>query len=240
MKQDAIFIGRQLTTVTKDWLNKKKVAYKEQALIDITLTSVKDTHWSRLPSSRKSWIVTSQWSALWLAQYHQEIGFTPNDKLYCLSKKQAKTLDGLAAQCFVAQQSGVSSLVQKIKEKNTGEVIIYLKGNRSLKLIEDELRLPTYTVKTMKVYNNTLLPVQLSKEFAAYLFFSPSGIQSFIEANNELPHRASIFTIGPTTGHKAKSTFSNPVYESSSQDELEFIKSAVDKLNAKNDYETIR
>jgi uroporphyrinogen-III synthase len=179
-----------------------------------------------LRKQANSWVVTSQWSVRWLAENHHRLGLGAMDKFFCLSSQQEEILARITRQNHTAETPNVDSLIKKIKEEHQEGDIIYLRGNRSLKHIKKDLK----KVKEVVVYDNQPIRVHIKNPFDAYIFFSPSGIQSFIEAGNTIPPSASIYTIGHTTGGEARSCFPNAIYESSAQDELAFLQHVVKQL----------
>jgi len=213
----AIFIGRNIEDHSRLWLIKNKIDFIEQPLIHIQLVKPNYSFFAKIAKQKKHWIITSQWAAKWLQLYHSTIGFKSDDSVFCLSKKQATIVGEFAEVVFVSQEKNFRALTKLLYNENG--LKIFLKGNRAsntfgLDLIEVE------------VYQNSLTRPMLEKEFETYLFFSPSGIESFIQGGNTLPDYSTIITIGETTAEKARSKFSNAAVVSPRQDELKMIQLA--------------
>lgn len=230
MGLSTLFIGRHLTTETQHYLNNTKVNYEEYALIDVELKAIDNVEWQSIPKGKKSWIVTSRWSAKWLLKHYSKVGCEPLDRIYCLSDKQSGTLQSLGKNRQVADRSHVHSLIEKITQTHSEGALIYLKGNRSLKHINHAFSESDTPFYELEVYHTGLKQVKLTKDHKAYLFFSPSSIDSFIEAGNTMPPLALVLTIGGTTAEIARKRFENEIITSPVQDELAFVQWAVEIL----------
>ena len=96
------------------------------------------------------------------------------------------------------------------------------------------MKFPEFDLVEIEAYRNIPVKTKVNNDFNAYLFFSPSGIESFISAGSVIPSSAQVFVIGKTTGKVARKNFSNNVSESTFQSELIFVKSAVHKISINN------
>lgn len=214
----AIFIGRNIEEESKDWLKLNRVDYLEKALIYIQLNDPDYSFFEKIAGQQKQWIVTSKWAAKWLSLNQSSIGFTSDDSVFCLSKKQANIISEFSDLVFVSSEKNSSSLSEMLH--NREGLKIFLKGNLSLKVLGAK-------IVEVEVYQNNLTKPAVENEFDAYLFFSPSGIESFIQGGNTLPEYSTIITIGETTAEKARGQFANPVIVSPQQGELEMIQFAL-------------
>lgn len=219
----AIFIGRNIEEKSKAWLDNQRIDYHEQALIDIQLLEPDFALFRKIEKYPKNWIVTSKWAAQWLRKYYQEIEFSNNDTLFCLSDKQAGILADFKNETFVSSEPNLKSLSKLVQQKKQHKLCVCLKGNRSLKASGLE------TVE-VEVYENSLTKPSLENQFDAYLFFSPSGIESFVRGGNEISKNATVVVIGQTTAQKAEVTFQNQLVVSAQQNELITIQTAVQLL----------
>ncbi len=228
-----IFIGRKLTDSAKIVLKNNNISFEDRELIEIKLITPDISFFQTITEKRKNWVITSSWAAKWLKIHHSEIGFSDADSVFCLSAKQAEILKEISSRIFISEQQNAKSIAELVTQKNNDEAIIYLSGNKSLKVLENELHSKEFSFCKSVVYRNTPVIQKINSEFKAYLFFSPSGIESFIETGNLIPGSAVVFTIGKTTGSAAKKYFPNPVLESPVQEEVGFIEFALDKLKSK-------
>ena len=216
-----IFIGRNIERNTKIWLKENKVDYIALSLIDIRLKPVDFSFLPKRNEDSISFVVSSNWAAQWLLNFHQQIQLSSIDNIYCISQKQAELLSGLGCLISVSENQNRKSLEHLLKEKSAKN-LVFLKGNRTKSFNNSQ-------IKEIEVYDNQILKPELKKVFEAYLFFSPSGILSFIEGGNTIPGNSNVFVIGETTAEKARECFSNPVFVSPRQNELSVVKLAVTK-----------
>lgn len=151
------------------------------------------------------------------------MGFQSADSIFCLSEKQAAIIRKFSDAVFVSKEKNIQSLSELVQQKKQNKLCLFLKGNRSLSVSGLE-------IIEVDVYQNTLLKPKEVNEFEVYLFFSPSGIDSFIQGGNLISENTSIVTIGETTAQKAKTVFENQIIVSDEQSELATIQKAVSVL----------
>ena len=219
----SIFIGRNIGEESEQWLLNRNVEFLAKALIEIQFIEPDLAFFQKNTEGKKHWLITSKWAAKWLQLNHTVVGLQSSDSVFCLSEKQAEIINGFSDNVFVAPHknlNSLSSLVQQ-KEKNGGG--IYLKGNYSVQ---------TKGLETVdvEVYKNKLACPIIDGVFDAYLFFSPSGIESFTKGGNKIRGSVLVVVIGETTAKKAKAVFSNEILVSNEQSELATIKRAVQEL----------
>lgn len=218
-----IFIGRNIERDTETWLKENKVDYIARSLIDIRLKRVDFSSFPATDAESISFVISSNWAAQWLINFHQQIQFLSIDIIYCISQKQARLLSGLGCLISVSENHNRESLEHLLKDKSSKN-LVFLKGNRT-KSFEDS------RIKEIKVYENQILKPELKRVFNAYLFFSPSGVESFVQGDNEIPANSKVFSIGKTTAESIARYFDNPVEISEKQEETAFIKYAVNKCD---------
>lgn len=228
--RNSIFIGREITDETRNWLQNNRVLFIDKPLIKIEYNLPDFSFFNGLKEEALSWVVTSKHAAHWLKNYYTQIGFYPNDTIFCLSQKQRDVLSGISQEILISNEKNANSLVQLVNEKRIGKSVIYLKGSKSLNILQTEIDSVNIQLFETEVYRNLPVIQKLNAHFDAYLFFSPSAIESFIAAGNTIPGSAQIFTIGKTTANKAKQFFMNQVFESPIQEEISFIAFAAKQL----------
>ncbi len=222
----AIFIGRKLEEASRKWLLQQEVAFSEEPMIEVQLLDVDASVFSKIVLLDKSWIVTSKHAALWLLAHHAEIGFRSADTVFCISDKQAAILIRITQSIVIAGEKNSESLVQEVKSQKQTSVSVYLRGNRSLQL----KGLDPFDVE---VYHTSLLKPKVEGSFSSYLFFSSSGVESFVEGNNQISEQAKIIVIGETTAQYARNAFANEVITSANASEIEMLEMACQKVEVK-------
>lgn len=227
---ETIFIGRKITDTAKILLLQNNIRFEVRQLIDIELNDPDLRFFQNLKEKHKSWVITSSYAAQWLKINFRAIGFSYDDTVFCLSAKQAEIISDFSIRILISDEPNAVSLAEKVKQKNTGEAIIYLSGNKSLPILANEFQSPDFEFHKTEVYKNIPAYQKITNEFAAYLFFSPSGIESFLSSGNKIKKSALIFAIGETTGMSARQHFINTVLESPVQEEVGFIEFAFNQI----------
>ena len=226
----SIFIGRELSGETRKWLHSNNVAFTEKPLIKIEFLLPDFLFFNQLKNKEKSFVITSRWAAHWLKKYNSEIGIKSADSIFCISQKKADVLSELSNDIFISKEKNAKSLAELVNENCKEKAVVYLKGDKSLNTLQTEIDSEKIQLFKTEVYRNLPIAQKLSADFDAYLFFSPSGIESFIEAGNLIPASALVFTIGHTSGNRAKQIFTNQIIESPVQEEKAFVEFAVKEL----------
>lgn len=227
---DSIFIGRDISLETQSWLDEASITYEAKALIKIVFNEYESLSYNNSDFEGRIWVVTSRWSARWFVENYKLLGVGKDDSLYCLSAKQRAIVSGIVEDVFVAPEAKANSLADLLIANVTSEKIVYLRGSQSLGVLHDRLTSKNCNFLEVEVYVSQPFSVRVARDFDAYLFFSPSGIESFINDGNIISEDSKVYTIGSSTGEMARASFSNPVIESLFQDELEFIKYAVNQV----------
>ena len=226
----SIFIGRELSDETKNWLRKNNVSFINKPLIKIEFLSPDFVFFDPIKQTEKNWAITSNQAAKWFKKHGTEIGLEITDSIFCISQKQAEKLSELSNDIFISRHRNANSLAELVNDKCVGKTVVYLKGDKSLNTLQSEIDIENIELLETEVYRNLPVIQKLDTDFDAYLFFSPSGIDSFIEAGNHISESAQIFTIGHATGNRAKQQFSNQIIESPIQEEKAFVEFAVKEL----------
>jgi uroporphyrinogen-III synthase len=94
------------------------------------------------------------------------------------------------------------ALVDKLQDLKS-EDIVYFKGNISLDIVSKGLS-KTNNLQEIEVYKTLTSPVKVDEVFKAVLFYSPSGVQSFMELNTA---NTIAICIGETTASEARKHF---------------------------------
>ena len=95
-----------------------------------------------------------------------------------------------------------SALAEKIAQKYTDKTFIYYCGDRRLDILPNALNELGLDWEEEMVYRTSIIPRQFQTSFQGILFFSPSGVESFV-AKNDLKDTWA-YCIGATTAAKAK------------------------------------
>ncbi len=241
MELPSIFIGRKLSLITRKWLESEQIRFIEQPLIRINYKRPELAFFKSFGDEPKRWVVTSSYAAYWVLRFADKIGLHKNDKVYCLSERQQSILKECNVQAIRPDSPSASSLAELLVQEDEGLQVIYLRGNKSLNHLPEQLTANNIDWQAVEVYQNTSIEIFLNEVFDGYLFFSPSGIESYKQAGNFPEPKADIVAIGNTTAQAAWKEFPNKVLVSPEQEELSFVKYAIQRIKDKlNEPETNR
>lgn len=143
----------------------------------------------------KNSIITSQNAARSIFQKDLRI-----DRCFCVGHKTANML---REQGFnVVETSDYSKdLAETIVQKYSEENFTFFCGNRRREELPQLLRARNIKLQEVQVYRTHLDPVTFEQKFDGIMFFSPSGVKSFISAN--VLNGSLAFCIGNTTATEA-------------------------------------
>lgn len=161
--------------------------------------------------------------------------FQPNEdftkenfnKIYAVGKKTKAELRKHGFGTFKVTRHA-SELSDFITNKASREKFLHFCGNLALDIFDKKLSLQNIWYKKVPLYRTELLYPELKTDFHAVVFFSPSGVQSFIK-NNSLVGKI-IFSIGYTTEKELKKHTKQKIHtskESNLEDLLNLISATV-------------
>ncbi len=151
----------------------------------------------------------------------------PDWQFYCIS---GKTKDAIAAYWGTGKILGTGNDALEILGKMATESpqeIIFFCGNKRLDTLPETLAERGFNVNELIVYQTELSPKKVDKNFEAILFFSPSGIESFL-LENSIPEEATLFAIGNTTASFLQQRVSNKIVISPSPDKNILVKTVIE------------
>lgn len=119
----------------------------------------------------------------------------------CVGAKTAALLQGLGHRVLEVQESA-KLLADEIAKKYSGRSFIFFCGDRRLETLPRRLKRAGIRLEERVVYRTNLISKKFDTHFDAVLLFSPSGVESYISANNLAESTA--VCIGPTTAKAAK------------------------------------
>jgi uroporphyrinogen-III synthase len=126
---------------------------------------------------------------------------TSNFQVFCVGEKTRSLLEenGLKV---VKMTEYASELAQFIVEKYPNETFLFLCGNLRRDTLPKPLTENNIRYKEVMVYKTRLTPKAFQRDFDGILFFSPSGIRSYLLENSI--GSSTLFCIGTTTADEAK------------------------------------
>ncbi len=156
---------------------------------------------------------------------------TPNWTIFCIGN----TTYDLARKYFgdhhIKQTaSTASTLAEKIIPEINDREVVFFCGNLRRNDLPDALRQKGITVREITVYQTSLTPVTLEKEYDAVLFFSPSAAESFF-SKNSLPAKTVLFVLGNTTAVAIRKYSTNKIITGEEPDKNKLISIAARFVN---------
>lgn len=117
--------------------------------------------------------------------------------IYSVGKKTEKMLHTFGFQSTKVEKNA-AELANYLRENKREECFIHFGGNLSLNIFNDE----KINYQKEIIYQTKLLYPKITQTYDAIVFFSPSGVESFVK-NNSLENKM-IFSIGETTSKALK------------------------------------
>jgi uroporphyrinogen-III synthase len=151
----------------------------------------------------KNAVITSKNTAKAILKKNLKIG-----NCFCVGEKTASFLRENNFNIAEIADYGVN-LAQIIVGKYPKENFTFFCGNERRDELPTILKKNSVNFDEIEVYKTSLKPKQFEREFEGILFFSPSGVKSFV-SKNKLDNSIA-FCIGSTTASEAKKHTSNIV-----------------------------
>ena len=134
---------------------------------------------------------------------------TPEIKYcFCVGKKTKALLEENGQKVIKMTQYG-SELVKYLIKSHKNDIFYFFCGNKRLETIPKGLKEAAINFSEIETYKTTLNPSRFERQFDGVLFFSPSGVQSFVSENKL--EKSIAFCIGTTTAAEAKKYTENVV-----------------------------
>ncbi len=133
-----------------------------------------------------------------------ENGFRPNEvftdrkynRIYTVGPKTKNALRKYGFGTYKIKRHA-QELQEFLIENSQGERFIHFCGTLSLTILDASLPLQNFYYRKVPVYQTDLLYPKFDKDYQALVFFSPSGVRSYME-HNSLDSKL-LFSIGHTT-----------------------------------------
>lgn len=124
------------------------------------------------------------------------------NKVYCVGEKTAKLLKKQGIEPLIVSNSAKNLAVKLLTVKEN--FVFFCGTTRRKELLEI---VPKNGIKEIEVYKTILKPKKYTQVFDIILFYSPTGIQSYIKEKNNT--NSMVICIGNTTASEAKKHFKN-------------------------------
>lgn len=152
-------------------------------------------------------IFTSQNAVQSLLQ-HPDIESLKNKKVFCVGMKTKALLteNGFDVIAYTGYAADLAEIITLVYNKET---YTFFSGNLRRDILPEALKEAEITFNEINVYETTLTSQAVNSKVDGILFFSPSGIESYLQKNkitNEI-----CFCIGETTAEALENTTKNSI-----------------------------
>lgn len=129
---------------------------------------------------------------------------------FCVGEKTAKLAEENGWQVLEISENA-KNLGRIISENYTDQNFIFFCGSKRRGELPELLKNHLVNFREIEVYQTSLNFQKFKSEFDGIMFFSPSGVQSFVSQNKS---KATAFCIGNTTASEAKKYFEEVIMAS--------------------------
>nr|WP_294774691.1 uroporphyrinogen-III synthase [uncultured Flavobacterium sp.] len=166
-------------------------------------------------------IFTSQ-NAVESVLAHEKIAEIKTRKCFCVGEKTRALLEQNGFE-VIASSDYASELASMICNQYFKSSFTFFCGNLRRDILPDSLKLAEIVFEEIEVYETVLTPHQAADDLNGILFFSPSGVQSFLKTNSIRDEVC--FSIGGTTAKALRGITNKVVIANQPNIESTIIKS---------------
>lgn len=154
-------------------------------------------------------------------------GYVPDWTLYCISgATKIAASEYFGTEKIGAYADDAISLAPKIIADDVKHVLFFC-GNKRLDTLPALLAEKQVAITEYQVYETKLTPVRLEMDYDALLFFSPSGVESYLQENT-IPERSLLFAIGRTTAKALSVRVGNAIQVAGAPDKNILVQTVID------------
>ncbi|WP_203294935.1 uroporphyrinogen-III synthase [Luteirhabdus pelagi] len=219
----SVLSTKKLTIAQKELLLNSGLTLVEYDAIGIELTDFE------MPSNVTNAIFSSQNAVRAFLRHPKRL--ISELTLFCVGPKTAATLeDNGYSVSKIAENS--SNLADFIIKNHKNDAFHYFCGNKRRDELPSALKNENIRFKEIETYKTVIQNRRFTRTFDAILFYSPSGVESYVSANLDPPgveNPAGLPTaicIGPTTASAAENYFGNVITANSTSVESVIAKAA--------------
>ena len=192
----------------------KKLSEKQQKLLS-NKVSVSDSdfikiRFNRIPAKAikkeiEHVVITSQngVEALLNSFTKEELHFK---NIYCVGRRTKKLIEQRIGEVTKSARNADKLASYLIETINKGETVTYFCSDLRLDTLPNKLTENGIIVNEIEAYKTMLSPVKVNENIQGVLFYSPSGIDSYIQKNEA---NKVAFCIGESTAKEARKHFKN-------------------------------
>jgi len=133
--------------------------------------------------------------------------FTKNElkfkNIYCVGRRTKKLIENRIGKVTKVAKNA-KTLAEYLSKELENKEVTYFCSNLRMDILPAYLQTHSIIVNEVEAYKTMLSPDTLSDEISGVLFYSPSGIESYLQENNT---KKVAFCIGETTAQEARKHF---------------------------------
>ncbi len=133
--------------------------------------------------------------------------FTKNElkfkNIYCVGRRTKKLIENRIGKVTKVAKNA-KTLAEYLSKELENKEVTYFCSNLRMDILPAYLQTHSIAVNEVEAYKTMLSPDTLSDEISGVLFYSPSGIESYLQENNT---KKVAFCIGETTAQEARKHF---------------------------------
>ena len=135
----------------------------------------------------------------------------PDWKIFCIGYATQALITNYFGQNAIAGTADSAGALADfiINEKNISEIIFFC-GDQRREELPEKLLHQNINVKEIEVYKTFALSHQITSDFDAIIFYSPSAVESFFSIN-KIKDQTTLFAIGNTTANEIKKYAGNKI-----------------------------
>lgn len=156
------------------------------------------------------------------------LGSLPEDAInkwtfYCIAgATRDALLEYIPPERIMGAADYAEELIPHIAKRKSGSALHFFCGDKRRNLLPDFMNDSQIPYKEWAIYKTVASPQQITDTYRAYLFYSPSAVESFFSINTLKPAKP-CFAIGKTTAEALKSKITNPVFISKRTNTLQLL-----------------
>lgn len=155
-------------------------------------------------------------------------GTTPDWRFFCIGGATASSVKKYFGNSAIAATAdNALDLARATFDWGLQEELYFFCGDQRRDDLPGELAAKGVHVTEVVIYETTLTPHKLTKDYEGILFFSPSAVKSFFSVN-QLDPETVLFTIGPTTAEALKEYTTNTIIISEKPGKEEVINKVIE------------
>ena len=211
MRSIKVLSTKKLTASQQELFHNANISLKEYNAISI------DTLPFKYIGEIENAIVTSQNTARILIASKAQL-----KNVFCVGEKTAALLVKNNYNVIKISKNA-SEIAEFIVKTHENDSFVFFCGNKRRDELPGFLSKNKVKYTEEALYKTTLISQKFDKKYKGILFFSPSGVESFVQENSL--ENSVVFCIGNTTAHEAKKHTSNIIVASQAT-----IESTIDGL----------